>query len=111
MFKLKTFQLGNYATRCYTNLTNTMCSDQTENSGLRERFIQRLILNGKKSVATKIFDESLELLKTRIEESQMKGDAFRMSRASHLDYSQDLNSLSKLTKEEIFIIALRKAQP
>ena len=37
-------------------------------NSLRERFIRRLIVNGKKSIATKIFDESLELLKKRIEE-------------------------------------------
>jgi hypothetical protein len=34
--------------------------------GLRERFIQRLILDGKKSTATKVFDESLQLLKKRM---------------------------------------------
>jgi|EP01050_Picozoa_sp_SAG11_P000225 hypothetical protein len=33
---------------------------------LRERFIQRLMKDGKKAVAVKIFDESLELLKREI---------------------------------------------
>ena len=70
---------------------------------LRERFIQRLILDGKKSTATKIFDESLELLKTRIEQH----NAITDSRGK----SENLYSLATLTKDEIFVIALRKAQP
>ena len=70
---------------------------------LRERFIQRLILDGKKSKATKIFDESLELLKTRIEQH----NAITDSRGK----SENLYSLATLTKDEIFVIALRKAQP
>lgn len=70
---------------------------------LRERFIQRLILDGKKSKATKIFDESLELLKERIQEYNESNE--------NRGKSQNLYSLSNLTKEEIFIIALRKAQP
>ena len=73
---------------------------------LRERFIQRLILNGKKSIATKIFDESLELLKTRIEQHN-KSD----SKNSEGNRALNLHSLASLTKDEIFIIALRKAQP
>lgn len=70
---------------------------------LRERFIQRLIVDGKKSVATKIFDESLALLKDRIQEYNVSND----SRGK----SENLYSLATLTKDEIFIIALRKAQP
>ena len=70
---------------------------------LRERFIQRLILDGKKSTATKIFDESLELLKTRVEQH----NAITDSRGK----SENLYSLATLTKDEIFVIALRKAQP
>ena len=41
---------------------------------LRERFIQRLILDGKKATASKIFDESLELLKKRIEQYNSSND-------------------------------------
>ena len=97
---------------------------------LRERFIQRLILDGKKAIATKIFDESLELLKTYIEEYNKSNDAggraklsssnlgkvpqtLRVPRRLPEPNSQDLNlqSLALLTKEEIFVIALRKAQP
>ena len=97
---------------------------------LRERFIQRLILDGKKAIATKIFDESLELLKTYIEEYNKSNDAggraklsssnlgkvpqtLRVPRRLPEPSSQDLNlqSLALLTKEEIFVIALRKAQP
>ena len=70
---------------------------------LRELFIQRLILDVKKSTATKIFDESLELLKTRIEQH----NAITDSRGK----SENLYSLATLTKDEIFVIALRKAQP
>ena len=71
---------------------------------LRERFIQRLIIDGKKSTATKIFDESLELLKKRIEETKPSSKEARGK-------SENLVSLLSLTKDEIFMIALRKAQP
>jgi small subunit ribosomal protein S7 len=70
---------------------------------LRERFIQRLIVDGKKSIATKIFDESLELLKERIQQYNISTDT--------RGKSENLYSLATLTKDEIFIIALRKAQP
>ena len=70
---------------------------------LRERFIQRLIVDGKKSIATKIFDESLELLKERIQQYNLSTDT--------RGKSENLYSLATLTKDEIFIIALRKAQP
>ena len=70
---------------------------------LRERFIQRLIVDGKKSIATKIFDESLELLKDRIQQYNVSTDT--------RGKSENLYSLATLTKDEIFIIALRKAQP
>ena len=52
---------------------------------------------------TKIFDESLALLKDRIQEYNASND----SRGK----SENLYSLATLTKDEIFIIALRKAQP
>ena len=87
--------------------TTQSSSFNEEHLGLRERFIQRLILNGKKSIATKIFDESLELLKTRIDQhnkSESK-NGLQSNRALNL------HSLASLTKDEIFIIALRKAQP
>ena len=83
------------------NTTHSEASLSTSN--LRERFIQRLILDGKKSTATKIFDESLELLKTRIEQH----NAITDSRGK----SENLYSLATLTKDEVFVIALRKAQP
>ena len=86
--------------------TTQSSSFNEEHLALRERFIQRLILNGKKSIATKIFDESLELLKTRIEQHN-KSD----SKNSEGNRSLNLHSLASLTKDEIFIIALRKAQP
>lgn len=70
---------------------------------LRERFIQRLIVDGKKSIATKIFDESLELLKERIQQYNISTD--------NRGKSENLHFLATLTKDEIFIIALRKAQP
>ena len=36
---------------------------------IRERFIQRLMKDGKKSIATKIFDESLEIFYQTIQQS------------------------------------------
>jgi phosphoribosyl-ATP pyrophosphohydrolase len=77
---------------------------------LRERFIQRLMLSGKKSVATKVFDESLELLMNHIKEHNSKSD--RSVATQRTQRTQDnLYSLANLTKDEIFIISLRKAQP
>ena len=94
----------NQITRTLSFGSSTMVS---KNKGiqvtLRERFIQRLIVDGKKSIATKIFDESLELLKDRIQQYNLSTD----SRGK----SENLYSLATLTKDEIFIIALRKAQP
>merc|ERR1719329_1924642 len=55
------------------------------------------------SLSTKIFDESLELLKIRIEQH----NAITDSRGK----SENLYSLATLTKDEVFVIALRKAQP
>jgi len=94
----------NQITRTLSFGSSTMVS---KNKGiqvtLRERFIQRLIVDGKKSIATKIFDESLESLKDRIQQYNLSTD----SRGK----SENLYSLATLTKDEIFIIALRKAQP
>jgi hypothetical protein len=94
----------NQITRTLSFGSSTMVS---KNKGiqvtLRERFIQRLIVDGKKSIATKIFDESLELLKDHIQQYNLSTD----SRGK----SENLYSLATLTKDEIFIIALRKAQP
>jgi len=94
----------NQITRTLSFGSSTMVS---KNKGiqvtLRERFIQRLIVDGKKSIATKIFDESLELLKDRIQQYNLSTD----SRGK----SENLYSLATLTKDEIFMIALRKAQP
>ena len=59
------------------------------------------MLDGKKSTATKIF--SLELLKERIQRYNASTDG--------RSKSENLYSLATLTKDEIFIIALRKAQP
>ena len=75
---------------------------------LRERFIQRLMLSGKKSVATKVFDESLELLMNYIKEHNSSGAS---DAASRLRRQDNLHSLANLTKDEIFVISLRKAQP
>jgi ribosomal protein S7 len=83
--------------------SNPMSNKKGIEVSLRERFIQRLILDGKKATASKIFDESLELLKKRIEQYNSSNDG--------RGKSDDLHSLSTLTKDEIFVIALRKAQP
>ena len=62
------------------------------------------MLNGKKSVATKVFDESLQLLMGYVKEHNAKSD-------SRLRRQDNLYSLVNLTKDEIFMISLRKAQP
>ena len=82
----------------------TASSEAATAVALRQRFIQRLMLNGKKSVATKVFDESLQLLMGYVKEHNAKSD-------SRLRRQDNLYSLVNLTKDEIFMISLRKAQP
>ena len=81
------------------------------------RFIKRLILDGKKGAATKIFDASLELLKKNIEQYLEDEGKTSVSWSAHkrttltLTEKNNLYLLANLTKEEIFVTALRKAQP
>ena len=65
------------------------------------KFMNQIMTDGKKSVATKVFDESLQLLISYIKD--------RNSIAAK--NQENLYSLMNLTKDEIFMIALRKAQP
>ena len=84
---------------------------------MMSRFIKRLILDGKKGAATKIFDASLELLKKNIEQyledegkTSVSGSAHKRTTLT-LTEKNNLYLLANLTKEEIFVTALRKAQP
>ena len=61
---------------------------------LRSRFIQRLSFGGKKSVASKIFDESLDILYQRYEKAQLMNP-----------------KLIPQTKADLFLTALHKAKP
>jgi len=109
-FAQQTFELPSSATNSKPSVKSLIKSkilaspsDAPRSGDLRERFIQRLILDGKKSTATKVFDESLQLLKKRIEQHNLINDI----NAQRFN----LHSLNSLTKEEVFLIALRKAQP
>ena len=85
----------NQITRTLSFGSSTMVS---KNKGiqvtLRERFIQRLIVDGKKSIATKIFDESLDILYQRYEKAQLMDP-----------------KLIPQTKADLFLTALHKAKP
>ena len=111
-----------------TFTTKTVSSlDSTVSTKLTSRFIKRLILNGKKGAAARIFDASLELLKKNIEQylEDSSGHArdcapkavslgttsFKKIQTLTLTERNNLYSLANLTKEEIFVTALRKAQP
>ena len=61
---------------------------------LRSRFIQRLSFGGKKSSATKVFDESLDILYQRYKEAQ-KSDP----------------KLIPQTKSDLFLTAIHRAKP
>ena len=71
------------------------------------RFIKRLILDGKKGAATKIFDASLELLKKNIEQYLEDEGKTSVSWSAHkrttltLTEKNNLYLLANLTKEEI----------
>ena len=74
---------------------------------LRDKFIQKLTLNGKKATATILLEESLEILKSRItlEINLMKSKNRSKKNNSFIE------SLQQKTKLEIFEIALNKAKP
>ena len=109
---------------CYTHypkrsayLINTTSGGTSSDEWLQSRFIKRLILDGKKGAATKIFDASLELLKKNIEQyledegkTSVSGSAHKRTTLT-LTEKNNLYLLANLTKEEIFVTALRKAQP
>ena len=61
---------------------------------LRSRFIQRLSFGGKKSSATKVFDESLDILYQQYKEAQ-KSDPKLISQ----------------TKSDLFLTAIHRAKP
>ena len=109
---------------CYTHypkrsayLINTTSGGTSSDEWLQSRFIKRLILDGKKGAATRIFDASLELLKKNIEQyledegkTSVSGSAHKRTTLT-LTEKNNLYLLANLTKEEIFVTALRKAQP
>jgi len=74
---------------------------------LRDKFIQKLTLNGKKATAAILLEESLEILKSRItlEINLMKSKNRSKKNNSFIE------SLQQKTKLEIFEIALNKAKP
>ena len=49
---------------------NQIRSEFSEYFNLRERFIQRFMKDGKKAIATKIFDEGLEVFYRKIQQMQ-----------------------------------------
>ena len=98
-------------------LINTTSGGTSSDEWLQSRFIKRLILDGKKGAATRIFDASLELLKKNIEQyledegkTSVSGSAHKRTTLT-LTEKNNLYLLANLTKEEIFVTALRKAQP
>ena len=104
-----------YAQSAY--LINTTSGGTSSDEWLQSRFIKRLILDGKKGAATRIFDASLELLKKNIEQYLEDEGKTSVSWSVHkrttltLTEKNNLYLLANLTKEEIFVTALRKAQP
>ena len=99
------------------HLINTTSGGTSSDEWLQSRFIKRLILDGKKGAATRIFDASLELLKKNIEQYLEDEGKTSVSWSVHkrttltLTEKNNLYLLANLTKEEIFVTALRKAQP
>ena len=76
-FAQQTFELPSSATNSKPSVKSLIKSkilaspsDAPRSGDLRERFIQRLILDGKKSTATKVFDESLDILYQQYKEAQ-----------------------------------------
>jgi hypothetical protein len=110
-----------YAQSAHLINTTSGGNGQPSNGGpyheMMSRFIKRLILDGKKGAATKIFDASLELLKKNIEQHLEDEGKTSVSGSAHkrttltLTQKNNLYLLANLTKEEIFVTALRKAQP
>ena len=74
---------------------------------LRDKFVQKLMLNGKKAVATNLFEESLEILRSKIQKELLllKGKTKSKKNSSFLE------SLESKKKLEIFEIALNRAKP
>jgi|TARA_B100000795_G_scaffold265740_1_gene247973 hypothetical protein len=74
---------------------------------LRDKFVQKLMLNGKKAVATNLFEESLEILRSKIQKELLllKGKTKSKKNTSFLE------SLESKKKLEIFEIALNRAKP
>jgi len=74
-------------------------------SKLRDKFIQRLMLNGNKATATNLFEEGLEILKSKVEESS-RSEGSKSKKVSPL-----LESLQDKSKLQIFEVALNRAKP
>jgi|TARA_B110000208_G_scaffold77665_1_gene99523 ribosomal protein S7 len=74
---------------------------------LRNKFIQKLMLNGKKATATILFDESLEILKLKIEKEILSPkDKTKVKKTTSF-----IENLQNKTKLEIFEIALNRGKP
>jgi small subunit ribosomal protein S7 len=75
---------------------------------LRSRFIQRLMKHGKKAVAVKLFDESLEIFYQKVQNL----DSEELNRKTKRKKSSiEWNHIQKLTKMEIFMMAFLRAKP
>jgi ribosomal protein S7 len=74
---------------------------------LRNKFIQKLMLDGRKATATIVFEESLEILKSMISK-EIFSNKNRSKSKKALSFLETLETKSKL---EIFEIALNRAKP
>jgi len=85
----------------------SIITKDSELMSLRNKFIQKLMLNGKKATATILFDESLEILKLKIEKEIL---AFK-DKTKSKKTSLFIESLKNKTKLEMFEIALNRGKP
>jgi len=84
-----------------------MTSENNNLVSLRNKFIQKLMLNGKKATATILFDEGLEILKLKIEKDILASkDRTKVKKTISF-----IESLRNKTKLEVFEIALNRGKP
>ena len=79
---------------------------------IRERFIQRLMKDGKKSIATKIFDESLEIFYQTIQ--QTSNDELTkqfLSKSNRKKSTVDWEHIQNMGKSDLFLAAFFRAKP
>ena len=76
---------------------------------LRGRFVQRLMKDGKKSVATKVFDESLEIFYQTIQQSNIEDLTKRAK--TRKKSTVDWDYIQKMSKSELFMAAFLRSKP